>query len=416
MARPRRIAMVSMHTSPLTTPGSGDAGGMNVYVAETASRLARRGIEVDVFTRATSAAEDSPGGAPLDGALVRHVMAGPYEGLRKDDLPGQLCAFTSGVLRVEASSPEGWYDLVHSHYWLSGQVGLRTARRWGVPLVHSMHTMAKVKNHHLAEGDSPEPADRVLGEEEVVAAAQGLVANTEREREELVRWYGADPGRVSVVPPGVDLDVFRPDPSARAALGIAPDAALVVYAGRIQPLKGPDVLVRATAELLARRPELRARLVVAVLGGDSGASYGQPGYLEHLARDLGVADVMHWGERLDRPDLARWFAAADAVVMPSHNESFGLVAIEAQACATPVVATRVGGLPLAVGDGGILVDGHDIGRWADAIEQVVVDRGLRASLSRKAVRHAAGFSWEVTVDRLVDVYAEAADRLTTLSR
>lgn len=410
MTVPRRIAMVSMHTSPLATPGSGDAGGMNVYVAETARRLAARGVGVDVFTRATSASEreDDP---TLDGVLVRHVIAGPYDGLRKNDLPGQLCAFTSGVLRVEASSPEGWYDLVHTHYWLSGQVGMSTARRWGVPLVHSMHTMAKVKNAHLAQGDAPEPAARVRGEEEVVAGAQALVANTERERDELVSLYDADPARVAVVPPGVDLDVFTPDAGARARLGIPDDTILLVYAGRIQPLKGPDVLVRAVAVLLARRPDLRSRLRVAVLGGDSGASYGEPGFLRHLAAGLGVGDVFHWGEHLDRPDLARWFAAADAVAVPSHNESFGLVALEALACGTPVVATNVGGLPLAVGDGGVLVDDHEPARWADALERVALDRDLRADLARRALAHAAGFSWEATVDRLLDVYAQATDRM-----
>jgi D-inositol-3-phosphate glycosyltransferase len=174
--QPRRIAMLSVHTSPLEQPGTGDAGGMNVYVLETARRLAERGTEVEVFTRATS------GGLPpefeaVPGVLVRHVVAGPFEGLSKNDLPGQLCAFASDVLRVEAREDPGWYDLVHSHYWLSGQVGALTAERWHVPLVHSMHTMAKVKNATLADGDTPEPLGRVLGEEQVVAAADRLVAN-----------------------------------------------------------------------------------------------------------------------------------------------------------------------------------------------------------------------------------------------
>src|SRR3954454_21730008 len=207
--QPRRIAMLSVHTSPLEQPGTGDAGGMNVYVAETARRLAERGTEVEIFTRATSGTslctqELAPG------VLVRHIVAGPLEGLSKNDLPGQLCAFASGVLRVEAHHDPGWYDVVHSHYWLSGQVGWLTADRWHVPLVHSMHTMAKVKNLTLAEGDPPEPMVRVIGEDQVVAESDRLVCNTDIEARELVDLYGADPARIVTIPTGVDLARFRP--------------------------------------------------------------------------------------------------------------------------------------------------------------------------------------------------------------
>ena len=170
---PRRVAMLSVHTSPLEQPGTGDAGGLNVYVVETAKRLARAGTEVEIFTRATSS--DLPPITQLaPGVLVRHIVAGPFEGLSKNDLPGQLCAFAAGLMQVEAWQEPGWYDLVHSHYWLSGQVGWLAADRWNVPLVHTMHTMAKVKNASVAEGDSPEPAGRVIGEEQVVAATTGV--------------------------------------------------------------------------------------------------------------------------------------------------------------------------------------------------------------------------------------------------
>src|SRR3954454_20622608 len=222
--QPRRIAMLSVHTSPLEQPGTGDAGGMNVYVAETARRLAERGTEVEIFTRATSGT--SLGTRELaPGVVVRHVVAGPLEGLSKNDLPGQLCAFAAGVQRVEARHEPGWYDLVHSHYWLSGQVGWLTADRWHVPLVHSMHTIAKVKNLTLPEADTPEPKGRVIGEEQVVAAADRLVANTADEARELFDLYAADPERVAVVPPGVDLGRFTPVPpsgrrSARERLGV----------------------------------------------------------------------------------------------------------------------------------------------------------------------------------------------------
>lgn len=410
-----RVAMLSVHTSPLATPGRGDAGGMNVYVAETARRLARRGIEVDVFTRATSGRQ-APAVRLDDGVTVRHVTAGPFEGLGKMDLPGQLCAFAAGVMRTEAMNPEGHYDLFHSHYWLSGQVGWLAADRWQVPLVHSMHTMAKVKNLQLAQGDSPEPPGREIGEEQVVAAADHLVANTEIERRELIELYDAAPHRVAVVPPGVDLDVFHPGDQgeARARLGLPSDAVLLLFVGRIQPLKAPDVLVRAAAELLSRRPELRPRLRVAVLGGDSGGGYGDPEFLRRLAAELGVGDQMVWHQQSTRTELADWFRAADVVTVPSYNESFGLVAVEALACGAPLAATRVGGLPTAVGDAGVLVDGHDPRAWADAIASLL-DHGDLPGIRARAARHAQAFSWEATTDRLVAVYQDVLARRRSLA-
>ncbi|MBA2769556.1 MAG: glycosyltransferase, partial [Sporichthyaceae bacterium] len=250
--------MVSVHTSPLDQAGSGDAGGMNVYVVELSSRLAALGVEVDVITRATSS--DLPPAVELTpGVTVRHVTAGPFEGLVKENLPAQLCAFTAGLLRLEAAREPGWYDLVHSHYWLSGQVAWLAAERWDVPLVHSMHTMARVKNSALAEGDVPEPLAREIGESQVVDAADRLVANTDQEAAHLVELYDADPSRVETVPPGVDLAAFTPGSSAaaRRRLGVADDAYLLLFVGRIQPLKAPDVLLRAAARLLEQRPSLR---------------------------------------------------------------------------------------------------------------------------------------------------------------
>jgi len=234
--KPRRIAVLSVHTSPLDQPGTGDAGGMNVYIVETARRLAESGIEVEIFTRSTSSAlpaavEMSPG------VTVRHVTAGPFEGLLKQDLPGQLCAVTAGVMRAEAARPEGWFDLIHSHYWLSGQVGWLSSERWNVPLVHSMHTMAKVKNLDLAEGDAPEPAMRVIGEEQVVAAADRLIANTDDEAHQLVDLYGADPHAVDVVHPGVDLGVFTP--GSRGEARREPRAPLAQAMGEQHPPDRP---------------------------------------------------------------------------------------------------------------------------------------------------------------------------------
>jgi D-inositol-3-phosphate glycosyltransferase len=400
--------MLSVHTSPLEQPGTGDAGGLNVYVVEVSKRLARRGIEVEIFTRMTD------GSLPLQSELapgvhVRNVVAGPFEGLGKGDLPGQLCAFAQGVMRAEAARPEGWYDLVHSHYWLSGQVGWLAADRWRVPLVHTMHTMARVKNSQLAEGDTPEPPGREIGEAQVVEAADRLVANTLGEAAELIDLYGADPATVRVVSPGVDLDLFTVGdvPAARARLGLPQDAHVLLFVGRIQPLKAPDVLLRAAADLIARRPGLRGKLVVAVVGGPSGSGLGKPRALHELAGQLGIQAQVRFVPPVDRATLALWYRAADLVVVPSYSESFGLVAVEAQACGTPVVAAAVGGLPFAVGDGGLLVDGHETAVWSAGLEGLLDDPHRRDLLSRKAVEHASQFSWEDTTDRLLEVYSES---------
>ncbi len=406
----RRVAMISLHTSPLDQPGTGDAGGMNVYVTELSRRLALQGVEVDIFTRATSSA--LPAVVDLsDGVEVHHIHAGPFEGLTKNELPGQLCVFAREVLRAEAAQPSGHYDAVHSHYWLSGQVGALARDRWGVPLVHSMHTMAKVKNAALALGDTPEPAARMIGEEQVVEAADMLVANTDLEAKQLINLYDADPGRVEVVYPGVDLDVFAPREPAgvRAHLGLPADAVVLLFAGRIQPLKAPDVLLRAVGRLLERDPALRHRLVVPVVGGPSGSGLDRPTSLVSLAADLGIADVVRFVPPVAQDELARWYAAADLVAVPSYNESFGLVAAEAQACATPVVAAAVGGLPTVVRDGvsGLLVDGHDAEDWASALGSLIGDPERLRRMGEGALAQAREFSWEATAQRTLEVYERA---------
>lgn len=406
----RRVAMISLHTSPLDQPGTGDAGGMNVYVTEVARELAERGIEVDIFTRATSSDHD-PRVEMMPGVVVRHVVAGPFEGLSKSELPGQLCVFAREVLRTEAAFDAGHYDVVHSHYWLSGQVGALARDRWGVPLVHSMHTMAKVKNALLAAGDTPEPSTRVIGEEQVVAAADMLIANTDDEAKDLVNRYDADPTCVEVVCPGVDLAQFRPrsQSDARRSLGLRQDADVLLFVGRLQPLKAPDVLLHAAAEMLRRDPSRRDRLVVAVVGGPSGSGLEHPEALAELARELGLADVVRFVPPTDRSGLVDWYAAASVVCVPSYNESFGLVAVEAQAVGTPVVAAAVGGLPTAVCDGGsgLLIEGHDPAAYAAALARVLDEPGLRERLARGAVEHAQAFSWSRTAAETLGAYERA---------
>ncbi|MFI6602777.1 D-inositol-3-phosphate glycosyltransferase [Nonomuraea sp. NPDC050536] len=406
-----------MHTSPLDQPGTGDAGGMNVYIVETAKRLAQLDVEVEIFTRQT--ARDLPPVAELaPGVLVRHVTAGPYEELDRADMPGQLCAFLSGVLRTEAMYDPGRYDVIHSHYWLSGQVGWLAKERWGVPLVHSMHTMAKVKNQLLAAGDKPEPQLRVIGEEQVVEIADRLIANTEDEAAELIQLYGAPEDRVAVVNPGVNLTVFQPASrgSARRRLGLPQDAHLLLFVGRIQPLKAPDVLLRAASRMLIEDPELRSRLVVACVGGPSGTGLAQPSILTDLAAELGISDVVRLVPPAPQHELADWYRAADVTVVPSYSESFGLVALESQACGTPVAAAAVGGLRTAVADGvsGVLVDGHDPHDWAAVLRRFVVSPRWRDGLSSGARTHAAAFGWQATAARLVEVYTGAKDNLHPL--
>ena len=432
---PRRIATLSVHTSPLHQPGTGDAGGMNVYVVEVARRLAEAGVEVEIFTRATSS--DLPPVVEMaPGVQVRHVIAGPFEGLAKEELPAQLCAFTTGVLRAEAARPPGFYDLIHSHYWLSGQVGWLAKERWGVPLVHTAHTLAKVKNSRLAEGDRPEPKARVIGEEQVVAEADRLIANTSVEARDLIARYGADPARVGVVEPGVDLDRFRPagdipvvgnlQPTggvqaagdgieaaariaARRRVGLPETGYVVAFVGRIQPLKAPDVLLYAIAALRAREPRLADQVTVAIVGGPSGTGLDRPTALIELAASLGISDAVRFLPPQTGDDLPALYRAADVVAVPSHNESFGLVALESQACGTPVVAAAVGGLVTAVRDGvsGVLIDGHDPVDWARVLAGLLLAPARRAELGRGAVRHARNFSWARTADGLLAVYREA---------
>ena len=409
----RRVALLSMHTSPLAQPGTGDAGGMNVFVLQTARQLARRGIEVEIFTRATESSRD-----PLEeeepGVRVRHILAGPVEGLNKYDLPQELCSFAHGVMQVEARHGAGYFDLIHSHYWLSGQVGRIASQLWQVPLVHTFHTVAAVKNASLAEGDTPEPQNRLVAEHKIAASATRLTANTPAEKQELVDMLGARAQRIDVIPPGADLSLFSPGGPgatevARRELGLPLEDQIIAFVGRIQRLKAPDVLIDATAELLRRHPD--RHLTVVIVGGPSGSGLDAPTVLQEQVARLGIEAHVKFFRPMPPEKLVQVFRAADVVAVPSHNESFGLVALEAQACGTPVVATNVGGLPLAVDDGvsGLLVDGHDPLHWADVLGRVLDDDALRFALAVAASRHAANFSWSRTGSKLVDCYRRARD-------
>ncbi|MGP6174784.1 D-inositol-3-phosphate glycosyltransferase [Corynebacterium sp. A21] len=404
-----RIAMISMHTSPLQQPGSGDAGGMNVYVLSTATHLARQGIEVDIYTRATR---------PIQGEVVSvepnlkviNIVAGPYEGLAKEELPTQLAAFAGGVLQYARC--EGIeYDLIHSHYWLSGQIGWLLRDLWEVPLVHTSHTLAAVKNAYRSENDSPESEARRICEQQLVDNADLIVVNTREETADLVQHYDAKEEHIVVVAPGADTELFTPGNDraterSRRQLGVPLHAKVVAFVGRLQEFKGPQVLIRAVAEMIERDPERNLRVLIS--GGPSGPNATPESYRE-MAAELGVERRIRFLDPRPPAELVAIYRAADIIAVPSYNESFGLVAMEAQASGTPVVAARVGGLPVAVAEGetGLLVDGHDPADWADTLSQLLDDDDTRIRMGEDAVAHAANFSWAKTAEQLASVYSEA---------
>ena len=403
-----------LHTSPLDQAGTGDAGGMNVYVVESAKRIAAAGVEVDIFTRANRA--NLPEKVDIvPGVTVRHLEAGPFDGITKDEMPSQICAFMSSFMRQEVKLPVGHYDLIHSHYWISGQLGWLISDRLGIPLVHTMHTMAKVKNLSLAEGEQPEPNSRAIGEEQVVQASSALIANTASEAASLVSLYDACPDNVFVVPPGVDLSTYKVNGGkkvSRRKIGYRDETLMLLFVGRIQPHKGPEVLIRAVAEMVRHTPSIRATLRAVIMGGASGSGSSEPDRLKALAKFLGVSDIVEFIPPVPHDQLADWYRAADLVCVPSYSESFGLVALEAQACGTPVVATAVGGLRTAVADGisGSLVDGHDPRAWSATILRLLLNPQRRILLSMGAVEHASHFGWDVTARGMLDVYDNVLSR------
>jgi D-inositol-3-phosphate glycosyltransferase len=400
-----RVGLLSVHTSPLDRPGAGDGGGLNVYVREVALRLAARGVQVDVFTR--WADPDLPRTVPLaDGVDVHHVPAGPVRGLGKEEVANHLCAFVMAMQRHPAA---GTHDLLHAHYWLSGWVGRRLAHRFGTPLVQTFHTLGVLKNRTLAPGDRPEPALRLVAEERIAADADHVLVLTCGEARLLHRTYGLSGAKLSVVPPGVDLARFAPEPgpgtpAAGSAAAAGDDGPELLFVGRLQPLKGPDVAVRTLAEVRRTVPSARLRIV----GGASGTGRGTtgPDELRALATELGVADGLHLEPAQDQSALAARYRAADVVLVPSRSETFGLVALEAQACGTPVVAADVAGLEAVVGAGGTLVPGHDPADHAAAVVRYLTDPRAAADAAAAGIATARASSWDRTVDRLLERYAE----------
>ncbi|MDP9330026.1 MAG: D-inositol-3-phosphate glycosyltransferase [Actinomycetota bacterium] len=402
-----RVAVLSVHTSPIDQPGTGDSGGMNVYIRAVTERLAKEGVEVDLFTRCRGGA-DHEVREIAPGIRVVSVKAGPCNPVPKAVVPRFLPEFLGGVLRIAREDGNG-YDIVHSHYWLSGWVGRAMAANLGVPLVASFHTLGKVKNYSLAQGEAPEPPARLAGEERVIADADRILAPTPIEAGQLVGLYRADPKDIRLVPPGVDHTIFVPGDRAisRERLHLS-GLRLALYVGRLQSHKAPDVAVRTLAEAVAR-DEVAKDLVLAIVGGPSGSDHGaEVARIMTLAGALGVSERVMLFPPQPQSKLTDFYAAADVVLVPSRSESFGLVALEAQACGTPVVAASVGGLRYVVEDGrsGFLVEGHDPADHAERLLQILRDDDLATRLGKEAARQALRFTWDATTNGLLDVYSE----------
>ncbi|MEU6857014.1 glycosyltransferase [Rothia kristinae] len=430
------LHVLSMHTSPLAQPGDGDAGGMNVYIAHLCAALARAGHRVEVFTLDTSPdAASAPSvrtASPAPGLRVHTLALPAAAGAGKADLARLTGAFGRACAEVAQRLPAP--DALHAHYWLSGQAALslreqlgRTAER--LPLVLTLHTTARIKNRHAGAGEPPEPQERAAAEEELLRATQAVIANTDTEARELVQLYGADPRRLHTVPPGVDAAVFHPDPErptspapasqepgsqTLASPESAPEDAApsaretsedpapfrILFAGRPQPLKGPEILIRALPELIRRVPEARLEI----------RGSASPQYLTRLralARDEGVLARCRFTPACPAPQLASAMRAADVVACPSSSETFGLVALEAQACGTPVAASDVGGLRTALEDGraGLLVPERTPRAWARSLALLAEDPALRARLRARGLAHARTLTWDDAARRTAAVYA-----------
>jgi len=401
-----RVAMLSVHTCPLAALGGKETGGMNVYVRELARELSRMRVTADIFTRS-----QNPSIARVvrvaDGVRVVHLAAGPQAPMAREAVYDHLDEFVERVEVFRAQQGVD-YDLIHGHYWLSGTAGLALRERWDVPLVQMFHTLGRLKNDATRDGAEREPDLRIAEETRIVGAADRLVAATAIERAHLVSHYGADPARIAVIPCGVDTTLFAPgdQAAARATLGLDGRPRLL-YVGRLAPIKGLTTLLDGMAQLRGRG----SRAHLCIVGGDADEPLnGHEGELRARLADLGLQDAVTFVGAQPQESLRAWYVAADATVLPSYYESFGMVALEAMACGSPVVASRVGGLQTTVRDRitGVLVPDHDPVSLADALEDVLDDAPLRARLGRAGVRWAAEHRWPCVAEAVCREYAALA--------
>lgn len=405
-----RVAILSYHTCPVAPLGGPETGGLNVYVREMTRELAERGHQVDIFTRR---AGDVPELEPpvVDGhphARLVHIPAGPPEYVEKSELPRYLDEFEQGV--VSFAEREGIsYDVVHSHYWLSGVVGARLKDRWGIPHVTMFHTLGEVKSRsRISEW---EPDERIDAEMRIVEQADCVIAAGPDERELLIRLYDAPPERIAVVPCGVNLDLFQPvaQDAARAQLGIPQDERILLFVGRVEPLKGIDILLGAAQQL-----EQDSDARVLVVGGDGSSEEGEIAHLRRLARRLGIDERVTFLGAVEHERLPYYYSAADVCVVPSFYESFGLVALEAMACGTPVVASRVGGLAGTVRDGetGYLIPWRCPEPFAERIELLLGNEELRSAFGSAARESVERYRWSNVAEAVLDIYGELTNGVT----
>jgi D-inositol-3-phosphate glycosyltransferase len=408
---PVRIAMISYHTCPLATLGGKDTGGMNVYVRDLTRELGRRSVGVDVFTRS----QDEHVPHVLHdlgyGNRIVHVPAGPERPLPRERLIEHLPGFVERILEF-ARSKGLRYDLIHSHYWMSGLAGLSLRSEWGAPLLHMFHTLGAMKNRVAREPEEPVSSLRLESEARLLQECDRIIAATQAELAQFQWLYRAATSNVVVIPPGVDTARFYPidGDEAKQFVGIPEHNRMILFVGRIEPLKGLDTLLEAMA-LLAREGFVdRGLLCLAVIGGDADlapeAENLEMGRLQQLREKLGLGDLVAFLGRRDQDTLPYYYSASDVVVVPSHYESFGLVALEAMACGRPVVASETGGLVFLVRDGetGFHVPAGDAAALADRLRTLMRDDLLRERLGRKAAAYARNYAWPRIVDQILEVY------------
>jgi D-inositol-3-phosphate glycosyltransferase len=406
-----RVAMLSYHTCPLATLGGKDTGGMNVYVRDLSRHLGPLGVSVDVFTRS----QDEHVPHVLHdlgyGNRVVHMPAGPEVPLPKDELQKYIPAFVDGV--VEFARSKGIrYDLVHTHYWMSGLAGLELKKTWGVPVVHMYHTLGVMKNRVAQSPGEVEGNYRVRGERRILKEADRLVAATPAEVAQLQWLYQADTDHIVVVPPGVDLSHFYPipDDEAKEFIGIPADHRMVLFVGRIEPLKGLDVMIEAMGRFCQHNHIEQKKLDLAIIGGEPEASpedmSAEMARLKDLREKYGVKDMVTFLGKRAQDTLPYYYSAAETVVVPSHYESFGMVALEAMACGTPVVASQVGGLAFLVKDGvtGYTVPVGDPEALCCRLQSLLGDPELRAKMGQQAAEFARQYAWEKIAAQIVGVY------------
>ena len=406
------IAMLSYHTCPLAILGGKDTGGMNVYVRDLTRELGRLGIHVDVFTRS----QDEHVPHVLHdlgfGNRVVHIPAGPEVPFPKRELARYIPQFVEGISKF-AEDKGIKYDLIHSHYWMSGLAAGALSDQWSqVPILQMFHTLGEMKNRVARNESEKEGAYRLDGEREVLVRSNQIIAATLAEQAQLEWLYKADVRKITIIPPGVDTSHFYPIPAdeARQFIGLAPDARMILFVGRIEPLKGVATLIQAVACL--RLKNLKEPVHLAVIGGDPEAGSAEISQemvrLQNMCDELTIGKMVVFLGKRGQDTLPYYYSAAEVVVMPSHYESFGMVALEAMACGTPVIASQVGGLAFLVQDGvtGYTVPAEDYDALCERLTSILGDESLRQQMGRNAAKYAQNYDWEKITKQIVEVYQE----------